>query len=203
MYPVKIPALIKPFAKDLLWTVQTPDDNLYLTFDDGPTPGVTDKVLDILNQYNAKACFFCLGKNVAAHPELFTRIIEEGHSVGNHSYSHPNGWKTHLLPYLKNVLEADRIFKAQFFRPPYGKITMAQSAALRKRFRIVMWHVLSGDFDQSISKEDCLNNVLSNASKGSIVVFHDSLKAAPNMFYALEETLKHFSEKNFHFLPLI
>ncbi len=199
MYPVKIPAIIKPFAKDLLWSVDTKEKILYLTFDDGPIPGVTDKVLDTLKEHNAKATFFCLGRNVELHQDLFERLIDEGHTVGNHSYNHPDGWKTPLITYTKNALQTDKIFKATFFRPPYGRITMAQSAMLKKRFRIVMWHVISGDFDQSISKEKCLENVLNNSEKGSIVVFHDSLKASPNMHYALEGTLKHFAELGYRF----
>lgn len=199
MYPVKIPSIIKPFAKDLLWTVDTQEKILYLTFDDGPIPDVTDKVLGTLKEYNAKATFFCLGKNVEAHPELFARIQEEGHAIGNHSYNHPDGWKTPLITYAKNVLQTDKIFKAKLFRPPYGRITLAQSAMLKKRFQIVMWHVISGDFDQSISKEKCLDNVLSNAEKGSIIVFHDSLKAASNVHFALEGTLKHFAAQSYRF----
>ncbi len=199
MYPVKIPAIIKPFAKDLLWSVDTKEKILYLTFDDGPIPGVTDKALDTLKEYDAKATFFCLGKNVEMHPGLFQRILDEGHTVGNHSYNHPDGWKTPLISYVKNALQTDKIFKTPLFRPPYGRITMAQSAMLKKRFRIVMWHVISGDFDLTISKEKCLQNVLGNSEKGSIVVFHDSLKAAPNMHFALEGTLKHFAASGYRF----
>jgi len=199
MYPVKIPAIVKPFAKDLLWAVDTQEKILYLTFDDGPIPGVTDKVLDTLKNYNAKATFFCLGKNVEQHRSLFERVIEEGHTVGNHSYNHPDGWKTPLITYAKNALQTDKIFKAKLFRPPYGRITLAQSAMLKKRFQIVMWHVISGDFDQSISKEKCLYNVLNNSEKGSIIVFHDSHKAATNMHYALEGTLKHFDALGYRF----
>lgn len=192
MYIVKTPSILKPFARDFLWQVKTDKKEIYLTFDDGPTPGVTDKALDLLKEHEAKATFFCLGKNVQFFPELYNRIIEEGHAVGNHSWDHPDGWKTHDVAYLKNILEASRIISSNLFRPPYGRITPSQVGALKSRFLPVMWTVLSGDFDHSITPEKCLDNVLNNIENGSIVVFHDSVKAKKNMLYTLEKSLEYF-----------
>ncbi len=202
MYPVKIPSIILPFAKDLLWKIDTTRNELYLTFDDGPTPGVTDKILDQLRAYQAHATFFCLGKNVEAYPHLYQRILAEGHVVGNHSYDHPDGWKTGTFRYAKNVLRADGLLRAPLFRPPYGRISPAQSALLRQRFRIVMYHIISGDFDTSLSPQQCLSNVIEHAQSGSIVVFHDSLKASANVHFALEGTLQHFSSLGFSFCSI-
>jgi peptidoglycan-N-acetylglucosamine deacetylase len=199
MYWVKTPSIIKPLGKDFLWNVRTDAKEIYLTFDDGPTPGVTEQVLGLLQQHNAKATFFCLGKNVEAHPELYQQIIREGHSIGNHSYSHPDGWKTCTFSYVKNVLQASTAIESNLFRPPYGHITFSQASLLRKKFQIVMWDVLSGDFDPGITKEKCLDNVLKNATKGSVVVLHDSLKAKERMLYALEGGLKKLGEDGYGF----
>jgi peptidoglycan/xylan/chitin deacetylase (PgdA/CDA1 family) len=197
MYIVKTPSIIKPFAKDFLWQVPTTEKEIYLTFDDGPTPGVTDIALDLLKASNAKATFFCLGKNVEAHSELFSRIKKEGHSIGNHSWDHPDGWKTHDVSYLKNVLRASKVIDSKLFRPPYGRITPKQIGALKHRFKAVMWTVLSADFDTTITPEKCLENVLNNIDNGSIVVFHDSIKAKTNMLYALEHSLQFFNEEGY------
>ncbi|HEY8404080.1 MAG TPA: polysaccharide deacetylase family protein [Flavobacteriales bacterium] len=202
MYPVKIPAIIQPFAKDLLWKVDTHEPVLYLTFDDGPTPGVTEDVLQVLHQYQAKATFFCLGKNVEAHPELFAQIKAAGHTIGNHSYNHPDGWKTSAIAYAKNALRAQQFIQSVYYRPPYGRISRAQSSLLKKRFKIVMYHIISGDFDPSITKEKCLDNVLHYAEKGSIIVFHDSIKASAHVHYALRGTLEHFSKLGYRFEAL-
>lgn len=202
MYPVKTPSLIKPFAKDLLWHIDDSDNSIFLTFDDGPTPDVTDEVLRRLNRYNAKATFFCLAKNIEMHPSLYDEIISQGHHVGNHTYDHPDGWKSNNFTYYRNVLSASRLCNSRLFRPPYGRITPGQAAALKRRFTIVMWDVLSADFDADITPEQCLSNVVDHAVAGSIVVFHDSLKAHKKMLYALEGALDHFSKKNFQFCSL-
>ncbi len=197
MYLVKTPEIIKPFAKDFLWQIATDKKEIYLTFDDGPTPGVTDVVLDLLLGYDAKATFFCLGKNVEAQPELYSRILNEGHAVGNHTYDHPDGWKTNNFTYLRSILKASRTIDSNLFRPPYGRITPNQVKAIKKKFRPVMWSVLSADYDNTIDGEQCLKNVLNNIDNGSIIVFHDSLKAKKNMLYALEESLRYFQEDGY------
>jgi len=202
MYLVKTPSLLKPLAKDFLWHVSTTEREVYFTFDDGPTPGVTDEVLSLLARYDAKATFFCLGKNAEEHPEFMARIQREGHTIGNHTYDHPDGWKTNQLAYLRSVIRANASIHSTLFRPPYGRITPAQSSALKKRFQLVMWDVLSADFDTSKSPEQCLENVVKHVQPGSIVVFHDSLKAAKNMLFALEGSLEYLSKEGYIFRAL-
>lgn len=202
MYLVKTPSLLKPLAKDFLWHVHTTEREVYFTFDDGPTPGVTEDALELLHKYRAQATFFCLGKNAEAHPEILQRIIDEGHCIGNHTYDHPDGWKTNTTAYLRNVLQATHSIESTLFRPPYGRITPAQVNALKKRFQPVMWDVLSADFDATISSEQCLQNVVRNVRPGSIVVFHDSLKARTNMLHALEGSLRHLSHEGYIFRAL-
>ena len=199
LYFVKTPLFVKSIFKDLVWSINTDKKVIYLTFDDGPTPVVTNWVLNLLKQYNAKATFFCLGKNVANEPELYHRIIEEGHVVGNHTYNHFNGWKTKNKAYFSNIDKAQKVIQSPFFRPPYGKITNSQIAHLKPNFKLIMWDILSGDFDLSISPEKCAENVLKNAKKGSIVVFHDSIKAENNLKVALPKTLEYFSKLGFSF----
>lgn len=197
MYLVKTPAIIKPFAKDFLWNVSTDKNEIYMTFDDGPTPGVTDKVLDLLQSYNAKATFFCLGKNVENNYPIFSRIKEEGHAIGNHTWDHLDGWKTSDFTYLKSILKAHKVIQSSLFRPPYGRITPSQVNKIKRKFTPVMWSVLSADFDKSISKEECLTNVLNNVENGSIIVFHDSEKAKENMLFALKESLEFFTTEGY------
>lgn len=202
MYLAKTPSIVRPLTKDLTWRVNTDEPCLYLSFDDGPTSGITDKVLEILKSYHAKATFFCVGKNVSANRDLFLKLLEDGHSVGNHTYDHVNGWKTSNISYLKSFLQCSQEFESDLFRPPYGKINRAQSKAIISRAKIVMWDVLSGDFDLKSTPEKCLSRVIKNAKSGSIVVFHDSIKAKERMFYALEGTLSHFSKQGYTFKAL-
>ncbi|RZJ81551.1 MAG: polysaccharide deacetylase family protein [Chryseobacterium sp.] len=201
-YLVKSSWLMKRLFPDRVWEINTDRKAMYLSFDDGPHPVITGNILDILKSHHAKATFFCIGKNVQAHPEVYRRIIEEGHSVGNHTQDHLNGWKTPDAVYLENIEQAKRYIDSPFFRPPYGRISSFQQKQLAKeRFKLttVMWSVLSGDFDQSITPQKCLDNVLLNAKAGSIVVFHDSEKAATNVEFALPEVLKYFTAKGFVF----
>lgn len=202
MYPIKTPSVLKPFAKDLLWHFENEDNTLYLTFDDGPTPDITEEVLRRLDRYNAKATFFCVAKNVQSYPELYNKILTQGHHIGNHTYDHLDGWKTSNFSYYRNVLLAHKTCKSRLFRPPYGRITPAQVAALKTRFTIVMWDVLSADFDVDVTPEQCLKNVTDHAVSGSIVVFHDSIKAHKNMLYALEGALDYFTRLNYAFRAL-
>jgi len=198
-YFTKTPNIVKPFASDLVWNFNPDVPTIYLTFDDGPVKGVTDKVLDMLDKYKAKATFFCVGENVKQNPELFNKIIEQGHSVANHSFNHLNGWKTGNFSYYKNVIKADKLIDSNLFRPPYGRITRHQANSLKKRFKIIMWDVLSGDFDVNLKPEACADNVIKASKSGSIVVFHDSLKAKDNMMGSLPFVLKHFTELGYIF----
>lgn len=202
MYPIKTPSMLKPFAKDLLWHIQSSEKRIYLTFDDGPTPDITEEVLRRLSRYNAKATFFCVAKNIVAYPELYNRILSLGHHVGNHTFDHLDGWKTSNFSYYRNVLLAKKACNSKLFRPPYGRITPGQVMSLKQRFTIVMWDVLSADFDSDVSPEQCLKNVTEHAVSGSIVVFHDSIKAHKKMLYALEGTLDYFTGMNFEFHAL-
>jgi peptidoglycan/xylan/chitin deacetylase (PgdA/CDA1 family) len=175
---------------------------LYLSFDDGPHPVATPFVLDALNKYGAKACFFCIGKNVVEHPQLFRRILSEGHRVGNHTQDHLNGWKVPDKDYLDNVRQAARYIDSDFFRPPYGRISPFQSKLLRaapSSYKIIMWDVLSADFDRSLSAERCAKNVIRYARPGSIIVFHDSEKAFDRLQGALPEVLEHFTKAGYRF----
>lgn len=197
MYLIRTPALLKPLMKELQWSGPAEGRKLYLTFDDGPIPEVTPWVLDTLAQFGAKATFFCIGKNVALHPEIFARTKQEGHSVGNHTYDHLNGWNTPSFTYLRNVLRCQTLTGSKLFRPPYGRITQQQALALRTRFNVVMWDVLSADFDRSLDGERCLRNVVEHSVAGSIIVFHDSLKAESRLRHALPAALAHFAAEGY------
>ncbi|TVR42151.1 MAG: polysaccharide deacetylase family protein [Cryomorphaceae bacterium] len=199
MYFKKTPDFLKPIYKDLIWDIPTSNKEVFITFDDGPVAPATHDALDILKEHNALATFFCIGDNVQRNPEIFERILKEGHRVGNHSLNHLNGWKYNDFSYVKNVLEAAQRVPSRLFRPPYGKIKRSQAAALKKRFAVIMWDVISGDFDHKISKEQCVENVMSNVEPGSIVVFHDSHKAWEKMTYALPIVLTKLREAGYSF----
>jgi peptidoglycan/xylan/chitin deacetylase (PgdA/CDA1 family) len=209
-YWIKTHRIIKKVFSNYIWDIPNSENKVYLTFDDGPTPEITQWVLNQLDQYNAKATFFCIGKNIVAYPEIFDQIIKKGHGIGNHTHNHLNGWKTTTDEYLKNIETCENtisnlnseisILKSKIFRPPYGKIKAVQAKKLRQQgYKIIMWDVLSADFDQSISKEECLNNVLSSTKSGSVIVFHDSLKAFKNLEYTLPKVLQYLTENNFSF----
>jgi len=193
---VTVPKWLQMFYPSLEWEVKDGGNNVYLTFDDGPHPEITSKVLDILDEYNAKATFFCVADNVRKYPEVYQQIIERGHKTGNHSYHHLNGWKTKNKIYFDDVEQAAGLIESNLFRPPYGKITRHQIKTLKNRYRIIMWSVLTYDFRKSITPETCLQHALSGLNPGSIIVFHDSEKSAKNLFFALPEFLKQCKEKN-------
>jgi peptidoglycan/xylan/chitin deacetylase (PgdA/CDA1 family) len=212
-YWIKTNAFIKKIFSNHVWEISNTENKIYLTFDDGPIPEITEWVLEELKKYNAKATFFCIGNNIEKHPEIFEKVINDGHSVGNHTFNHLNGWKTSTKEYLENFkLCEDSIsnlqskiynLKLKLFRPPYGKIKFSQSKKLRQLgYKIIMWDVLSADYDTAISPEKCLENVLQNVSSGSIIVFHDSVKAFPNLEYTLPRALKYWQEKGFVFEKL-
>lgn len=203
-YAVRIPKWFIKLNRSLVWKIPTKEKILYLTFDDGPHKTATPFVLDELKRFNAKATFFCLGKNVQSHPEIYQRILDEGHSTGNHTYNHLNSWKVNNEEYINDVEKAAEQINSKLFRPPYGKISFSASKKLRLQlgYKIIMWHILSGDFDEKNSPEKCLQNVISNAVKGSVVVFHDSEKAWNSLKFALPEVLKNFSARGYTFKQL-
>lgn len=205
----KTPRLAKLIFSNYIWDVKTQEKELYLTFDDGPTPIITDWVLDKLEEYGAKATFFCIGKNIQKHPEILQRITEGGHCIGNHTFNHKNGWQTNVSDYVNNVMACNDIISesniecSYLFRPPYGKITLSQSRRLRKMgYKILMWDVLSFDWEKSYTADTCAENVINNATPGSIIVFHDSIKASKNMKLALPRVLTHFKGSGYVFKTL-
>lgn len=201
----KVPKIIKKIFHNQVWDIPNAEKKIYLTFDDGPTPEITEWVLNLLEKENIKATFFCIGSNVKQHPEIFEKIITSGHSVGNHTFNHLQGWKTTTEKYVENV----NLCKTEIcnlntkypylFRPPYGKIKPNQSKILRKKgYKIIMWDILSKDYDLNTSPEECLINVKKTKS-GSIIVFHDSLKAWKNLEYTLPKAITFLRGKGFLF----
>ena len=205
--PAKTPGFVKTLFPNFVWNIDTPNKELYLTFDDGPTPEITDWVLSTLEQYDAKGTFFCIGNNIEKHPEIFQRVIDHGHSVGNHTYNHLKGWKHQTEDYINDVLKTESLIKnyklnnkQKLFRPPYGKFKTKQSKKiLELGYKVIMWEVISYDWDKSLTEENCFRNVTSAAKNGSVIIFHDSVKASKNLKYALPKVLEYYSEKGFEF----
>lgn len=185
-----------------LWRMPAGEKCIYLTFDDGPVPEVTPWVLEQLKKYNAEATFFCVGDNIRKHPEIFQQVISVGHSIGNHTYHHLNGWKTPVESYLQNVDAFRALYPTNLFRPPYGRIKKEQADRILEDHRIIMWSVLTRDYSPSLSPEKCLKNTLKGTQNGSIVLFHDSLKARKNLEYVLPRYLEHFSREGYRFEKL-
>ncbi len=196
------PKVVKRFLDGYIWHINTDLKELYLTFDDGPVPEITSGVLNLLHAFDAEATFFCVADNVRKYPEIYQEILKRGHAVGNHTYSHLNGFKTDTKDYLYDVKKASELIDSKLFRPPYGKLKSSQLHELEKTYKIVLWDVLSYDFYKNMTPEKCFGNVKQFTRQGSVVVFHDNIKAKKNMFYALSETLIYFSEKGYKFKKL-
>lgn len=210
---VKTNYFVKKIFPNYVWDIPNNENKVFLTFDDGPIPEITEWTLEQLKKYDAKATFFCIGNNIEKHPDIFNNIITQGHAIGNHTFNHLNGWKNSTEDYIENVKlcqsqitnpkshPSDSELAQQIlnlFRPPYGKIKPSQSRILRKLgYKIIMWDILSYDFDQTVTPEKCLDNVLKNVLNGSIIVFHDNVKAEQNLKYALPKTLAFLKEKGF------
>ncbi|MBX2845724.1 MAG: polysaccharide deacetylase family protein [Saprospiraceae bacterium] len=202
MYFARTPSLLKKTLKQASWEMPDTEKKVYLTFDDGPTPMVTTTVLNILDTYNAKGTFFCIGKNVVDHPEIYEDILKRGHSIGNHTYNHLSGWETTAKKYVQNTEECAKVVNSNLFRPPYGRISPRQYNLLKDHYHIIMWSVLSWDFDPWLSWEHCMQNVVKNVRPGSIVVFHDSEKAADRCIPALKDCLKRLGNEGYEFAAL-
>ncbi len=201
---VKTSYFLKTIFPNYVWDIPNQEHKVFLTFDDGPTPEITEWTLGQLKKYNAKATFFCIGNNIKTYPEIFKKVIQEGHAVGNHTFNHLKGWETTVDDYLENTelcqaaINNPQTANRSLFRPPYGKIKPSQSKKLRALgYKIIMWDVISYDFDNETSKEKCLDNVLKNIQSGSIVVFHDSVKAEQNLKYTLPIILEFLKAKGF------
>lgn len=200
LYWIKTHWIVKKIWSNFVWEIPNNSNKVFLTFDDGPTPEITNWIMTELQKHHAKATFFCIGDNVKRNPEILENIEKKGHKIGNHTFNHLNGWQTATENYIENTqkcfLNNNENYK--LFRPPYGKIKKSQAKILQKMgFKIIMWDVLSADFDKNISPEKCLENVLENIRSGSIVVFHDSQKAFKNLEYVLPRTLEFLSKKGF------
>lgn len=201
--PVTVPKVVKKMFPNYIWNIDSKEKTLYLTFDDGPTPEITDWVLECLKKHNAKATFFCIGKNIEQYPDIYQNIIKNGHTIGNHTFNHLKGWKTTVDSYLTDVIQTQDILNIQnqkLFRPPYGRMKPKQAKLLiDKGFQIVMWSVLSVDWAKNVSEIQCHKNVVDNAISGDIVVFHDSVKASRNLQYTLPKVLEYYVNLGYNF----
>jgi peptidoglycan-N-acetylglucosamine deacetylase len=202
-YAIKVPSLLRKFFGDVLWEMPVKEKLVYLTFDDGPHPTETGFVLEELRRHQAKGSFFCIGDNVRKYPDVYQSILDEGHTTANHSYNHLNGWKTETTAYITNVQQAATLIDSKLFRPPYGRITRKQVRKLKHLgYQTIMWSVISADFDQNISPQQCVNNVMKHVKAGSIIVFHDSDKASKNLRVALPEVLSKLCGLGYHFASI-
>lgn len=202
MYLVRTPRVLKSISHNLIWEIPPNGNELFLTFDDGPVPEVTPQVLDILDERDIKATFFCVGANVERYPEILADVLARGHSVGNHTFDHVDGWKVRGTAYYRNYLKGASKVPYGLFRPPYGRIRLEEAETISHRSHIVMWDVLSADFDPSLTPADCLDNCLKHSKPGSIVVFHDSVKAAPRMLDCLPHYLDIMLDRGYYFSPI-
>ncbi|WP_159635743.1 polysaccharide deacetylase family protein [Sphingobacterium composti Ten et al. 2007 non Yoo et al. 2007] len=199
MYFVNAPFFLRWYYPAVLWNKSRKEKKLYLTFDDGPIPEITPWIIDTLANYDIKATFFCVGENISKHPDIFQRLIEEGHRIGNHTYNHLKGWNTTDKEYIENVYKCNELTQTNLFRPPYARAKKSQLNLLKNDFEFVYWDVLSGDFDIKLSAEACFQNVQKHTKNGSIIVFHDNIKAIPRVQYALPKTIEYFLGKGFTF----
>ena len=190
------PKILKPISSQLIWEIESVNNEVFLTFDDGPHPTITPWVLDQLKKHHMKGTFFLVGENAKKHPEVVQQIINEGHHIGNHTYNHLNGWTNSSFKYYRNTLKCQPYIQSTLFRPPYGRITRAQHKKLSTRYKIIMWSVLSGDYDRSISPKTITSAVLKKTIPGSVIVFHDSEKAEKNLRQSLPKVLAGLSEMN-------
>ncbi|MBL1409111.1 polysaccharide deacetylase family protein [Sphingobacterium faecale] len=199
MYFVNAPFFLRWMYPSVTWNRSRASKKIYLTFDDGPIPEITPWILDVLQEHQVKATFFCVGENIVKHPEIYQRLVQEGHRIGNHTFNHLKGWDTPDEVYIENVMLCQEHTKSKLFRPPYARAKKSQINILRKHFELIYWDVLTGDFDLNISPEKCYANVLKHTKSGSIIVFHDNLKAIPSVKYALPRTITHFLQKGYTF----
>ena len=194
---VRPPSFLRWIYPNAVWNLPSQQKVVYLSFDDGPTPFVTEKVLELLEEYQAKATFFCIGKNIEQHPELFKLVQTKGHHIGSHTYSHLNGWKSKPTDYLNDYQKGRELTGSNLFRPPYGRILLNPLQTIQKQDKVIMWDILSKDYDASITPETVLNNVLRNIKPGAIIVFHDSEKAKKNVLAVLPQLLQYLKQQGY------
>jgi peptidoglycan-N-acetylglucosamine deacetylase len=195
----QIPSLLRGVYLGVTWRKSQHEKVIYLTFDDGPIPEVTPWVLDILDQYQIKATFFCVGENVMRYPEIYEDIIKRGHRTGNHTFNHKRGFFTDTRDYLDNVEKASQYINSDLFRPPHGEMRRAQLKFLRKNFKVIQWDVITRDYNQNLSEDKAFKIVKRYARNGSIIVFHDSLKAKKNMCYSMPKSIDFLLQKGYTF----
>lgn len=200
---IRPPRLLRRIYPSFIWSFPKEKEGVFITFDDGPCPQVTPWVLDELDRFGAKATFFCIGKNVELYPDLFAEIVRRGHSVGSHSYSHVPGWGVPVDDYVQDVDIAAELIRTNLYRPPYAKITRRQAEILSVRYNIVMWSILSRDYNRKLGHKACARNVVPYLHAGSITVFHDSMKASKNLWYALPKTLEAVRKLNLICKPIL
>ncbi len=196
---VQLPRIVRPFFRNTIWRKNPSEKVIYLTFDDGPVPEVTPSVLDILDKYGWKATFFCVGENVQKYPELYNEVQRRGHRTGNHSFNHIKGFNYSADAYVENVKKAAAYIHSDLFRPPYGRITQKQISVLKDDYNIVMWDVITHDYDKKLSPEQVFSNVTNHLRKGSIVVFHDSIKASANVLEVLPKAIEFWKSKGYDY----
>ncbi len=198
MYLVKTPIFIQKIYESCTWRIDS-KDSIYLTFDDGPHPEATPLVLELLKTYDAKATFFCIGENARAHPKLVQQILVSGHTIGNHSYSHPSGWTTKTKNYIADVDKCKEIIDSKLFRPPYGRLKPSQLNELVAKYKVIMWDIMCGDFEDQLTKEICLSNITDNAKAGSIILLHDTASSIKKLKYVLPKVLEFYNTKGLKF----
>lgn len=199
---VHFPGWITKLFPSAIWRMPTGEKTVYLTFDDGPVPDVTPQIIDILDRYNIKATFFCVGENVNRHPYLYDLIKEKGHSMGNHTYNHLQGLKTTNRRYLMNIEKAAKVINSNLFRPPHGSLKRAQYLSVIRKYKLIMWDVISCDYDPRLTPSACTKNVIDFVQDGSIITFHDSIKAKKNVLKALPACIEHLLDKGYQFKPI-
>jgi len=199
---VRPPQWYRRISAGKVWSVPGDDPVLYLTFDDGPIPGLTDWILTELEKYDARATFFCVGENVEKFPDIYSKILNAGHRTGNHTYHHLNGFHCGIKRYIQDTHKAGRLIHSRLFRPPYGRIRPLAARLLSARYRIILWDILSMDYEQDLEPPMVLENVISKAGPGSIIGFHDNWKARENLQYVLPKVLSHYSKAGYRFLAL-
>lgn len=196
---VKTPKYIKSLFPSLNWQIKTSKKEVYLTFDDSPTK-FTYWILELLKNLEIRATFFCIGKNAERYPKIISQIILEGHQIGYHGYSHKNGLLTSTKSYLSDLMKCEKALPSStLFRPPYGKMSFFQIRAIQKKYKIIMWDILSYDFKKNITKKNLTSNVLKNVENGSIIVFHDNKKSEINLKKSLENILVQLKNRGYKF----